>query len=55
MLSKIVYALGTDYESIFSFTIPIHKNELKSKLDLINDEETLKIIEEFLDLLLRSQ
>lgn len=54
-LSKIVDALDIDYEIMFSF--PDSKQaqkRIKSKLDLITDEETLDTIEKLIDLLAKS-
>ncbi|NLR31613.1 helix-turn-helix domain-containing protein [Levilactobacillus tujiorum] len=51
-LNKIVEALGTNYEEMFSFTDSDNVRErIQSKLDLITDDDTLSTIEKLIDLL----
>ncbi|GAW99576.1 helix-turn-helix domain-containing protein [Secundilactobacillus mixtipabuli] len=55
-LDKIVNALGTDYETIFSFSENTSVNKrITSKLALINDSETLQTIEKLIDLLINAK
>lgn len=55
-LNKIVEALDTNYEAIFSFTDSDNvKKRIQSKLDLITDDDTLSTIEKLIDLLAASK
>lgn len=55
-LDKIIKALNTDYETIFSFSDNQSVNKrIISKLALINDNEALQTIEKLIDLLINAK